>query len=1048
MFTLLSNECLGQNLRSFGHRVDFKHYSNEQGFFSANIRNLYQDSKGRIWVCCQDGLSVFDGNTFYNFSAKDGFDIYDVGSVCEDNKGNMWVGTSEGLFIYKNKKFTRIDTVGNKLPRWITWSMYKDTDGTIWAGTHIFLFHLDPEKIDSPLIKRYRLADQKDRYGYLVRLVKRKKDGTLMVGTESTYFIQKGDTFVKETISPGQVYNLIEFENGKEWISGWGQPVRQLKDHKHDSTIAVGSGVLSLTKDKRGNVWLSTFENGLFKYNGKELINYSSHEGLNFNSFWSSLADAEGNVWFGSFGNGLYKYSGEGITSINTKNGLFNDVLVNMKQDTSGNVWMLSENSVSVYDQKLRSVTNYTNFNGLPMSALTNIEVTNNNEVYALAYGGNGYKFHNNKYTREPWLRGFSTAKTDSNHLYVVTEAGLEKWRTNGKGLHIQGKKTIDANTISIDKTGRLWIFNVFSGTQYYNGKNIFRFDEKNGFIRTPGNCAYSEVSDTVWIGTRGRGLYKCLISKDSIMKILDSITTKHGLFSDIINTIDVYKGKMYLGTAYGLAVMDMSDYRKGNKRIKMFTVEEGLVNSSCTVSFIDKDGKLWISTSKGAFVFDTNLQFFNDVEPTTRITNIQLHYRDTNWIDMGFYLDKDDLPIALRLPYYQNHFTFQFIGISHAAPTKVLYQYILQGLDEDWSPITNKNEITYSNIPPGTYTFMVKACNNDGVWNKEPTSFIFTITRPFWKTSWFAGLVIIFIGAVVYLFVRSRERKLKQEKLVLKNKVDERTSELKVALVQIEEKQKEIVDSIKYAKRLQKAILASEKTMKLVFEQSFILYRPKDIVSGDFYWILHIEDKHIKKNIFAFAAADCTGHGVPGAFMSMLNSTLLNQTAYNPDINTPADALNFLNKELPKNLRSSEDAENINDGMDIAFCVIDINKGILKYSGANNPCWIVRDNELIELKPIKQAITASIEYEKKTFYDEEFPLKKGDSIYIFTDGYADQFGGPKGKKFKYKTLSDVLLSVNEEPLEKQRQVLEKTFDDWKGTLEQVDDVLIMGIRI
>jgi len=214
-----------------------------------------------------------------------------------------------------------------------------------------------------------------------------------------------------------------------------------------------------------------------------------------------------------------------------------------------------------------------------------------------------------------------------------------------------------------------------------------------------------------------------------------------------------------------------------------------------------------------------------------------------------------------------------------------------------------------------------------------------------------------------------------------------------------VEEKNKEITDSINYAKRLQKVILASDKTMRSVFEQSFILYKPKDIVSGDFYWILHTEDKTIQKNTFAFAAADCTGHGVPGAFMSMLNSTLLNQTAYNTDIHTPADALNFLNQELPKNLRSPDDIENIQDGMDIAFCLVDVNKKILKYAGANNPCWIIRDNALIELKPTKQAITASNEYDKKKFGDEVFTLKKDDCVYIFTDGYADQFGGPKKKQ-------------------------------------------------
>lgn len=263
-----------------------------------------------------------------------------------------------------------------------------------------------------------------------------------------------------------------------------------------------------------------------------------------------------------------------------------------------------------------------------------------------------------------------------------------------------------------------------------------------------------------------------------------------------------------------------------------------------------------------------------------------------------------------------------------------------------------------------------------------------------------------------------------------------------------VEEKNKEITDSINYAKRLQNAILTTDKIMKSIFEESFVLYKPKDIVSGDFYWMFHTEDKKSNKNIFIITAADCTGHGVPGAFMSMLNSTLLNQTAYNPSINTPADALNFLNAELPKNLRSSSESETINDGMDIAFCLIDLHKLTLKFAGANNPCWVIRNAELIELKPTKQAITASTGYDKKTFVDQDFQLQKGDSVYLFTDGYADQFGGPKGKKFKYKTLSDLLINIREKTFSEQKDILERTFNDWKGGLEQVDDVLILGFKI
>jgi ligand-binding sensor domain-containing protein/serine phosphatase RsbU (regulator of sigma subunit) len=1046
LFTLVSFTLRGQ-VRSFGHQVNFIHYANDQGFYSPNVRNLYQDSKGRIWVCCQDGLWVFDGRTFQKLFAPDVFEDYDVGSVCEDNDGGMWIGSNQGICLYKNKTYTYFDTTGGKMPRRLTWNMYKDADGTIWAGTQTGLFHLDPKKTPHPLIKKYKMPPGS---ASLVRMVKRRKNGVLIVGTENSYLYLQGDSLVRENTPEVPVYSMVEFENGKEWFSGWGSPVRQFNGKVQDSVIDVGSGVLSLAKDKLGNIWFSTFEKGLFKYDGKQVVNYSTAEGLDFNAFWTSMTDREGNVWFGSFGNGLYKFSGEGITSINAKTGLFNEVIANMKPDTSGNVWMVTENSISSYDTRLNTVTSFTSFNGRPIVSITNLEVTGRNEVLALAYAGNGYKIHNGKITSEPWIGGFAAIKDNNNVLYMCEESGLYKVSADGKKELAKTKRKMPQLSASLmkDNKGRIWAFSVFTGISYYDGNDFYPFNKKNGFMRTPGTCVYGGEHDTVWIGTRGRGLVKCVIVKDSIMKIIDTISISNGLHSDIINSVDIHKGKMYIGTAYGLGVMDMAEYNKGVKRIKLYTADEGLVNSSVGVCFIDKEDKLWLATPKGAYIFDTRSQFLNTTEPNTHITNIQLLYENQDWIKKGFALDSDQLPLDLDLPYNNNHFTFEYIGISHTAPTKVKYQCMLAGMDKDWLPVTNKNEITYSNLSPGSYTFMVKACNNDGIWNTKPATFSFVITPPFWRTPWFMGIMAIggLLGAFNY--VRTREKKLRDEKQMLERKVEDRTVELKHALKEVEEKQKEIIDSINYAKRLQKAILTSESTLSSVFEESFVLFKPKDIVSGDFYWLVHLEDKSIAKNIFVFAAADCTGHGVPGAFMSMLNSTLLNQTVHNPNIKTPADVLNFLNDELPKNLRQPEDNDKIQDGMDIAFGIIDLNKNTFKFCGANNPCWIVRNNELIELKPQKQAITAATEYHKHKFVDQEVDLQKGDTIFAFTDGYADQFGGPKGKKFMYKRLSDLLISINSKSMNDQKDILLKTFSGWKGSLEQVDDVCIIGIKV
>ena len=282
-----------------------------------------------------------------------------------------------------------------------------------------------------------------------------------------------------------------------------------------------------------------------------------------------------------------------------------------------------------------------------------------------------------------------------------------------------------------------------------------------------------------------------------------------------------------------------------------------------------------------------------------------------------------------------------------------------------------------------------------------------------------------------------------------------------------IKEKNKDIIDSINYSRRIQSSLLPSEAELKKAFDDYFVLYKPKDIVSGDFYWCINTTTSTTNARMSVIGAVDCTGHGVPGAFMSLIGHMLLNQTIKNPDINSPADVLDFLNKELPKNIKTQEGEYNLRDGMDMSLCAIDFNANKLYFAGANNPLWIVRkgitENQnillntqslpeahygIIELKPDKQAVSASDETEKKPFNNQMIDVQKNDCIYLFSDGYADQFGGPKGKKFMYKRMKEMLIANAHLSMNEQKQILSKANEDWKGDLEQVDDVLVIGIKI
>jgi serine phosphatase RsbU (regulator of sigma subunit) len=249
-----------------------------------------------------------------------------------------------------------------------------------------------------------------------------------------------------------------------------------------------------------------------------------------------------------------------------------------------------------------------------------------------------------------------------------------------------------------------------------------------------------------------------------------------------------------------------------------------------------------------------------------------------------------------------------------------------------------------------------------------------------------------------------------------------------------IGQKNKDITDSINYSRKIQDAILPSEKNIRELFPENFVYYKPKDIISGDFYWCTKVD--HLK----FFAVADCTGHGVPGALMSMLGTSLLKEIILTRNVTRTNEILNELRKLVINALDQSK------DGMDIALICYDEKSKELHFSGANNSALIVSNNTLTELKPDKQPIGS---YERlEDFTSKTVSVEPGTLVYMYTDGYADQFGGEKGKKFKYRQLNDLILSASSSPMENQKQAINTSFSNWKGTLEQVDDVCVIGIKL
>lgn len=296
-----------------------------------------------------------------------------------------------------------------------------------------------------------------------------------------------------------------------------------------------------------------------------------------------------------------------------------------------------------------------------------------------------------------------------------------------------------------------------------------------------------------------------------------------------------------------------------------------------------------------------------------------------------------------------------------------------------------------------------------------------------------FSALIVI----LAFVLLRGYNSKKKANLLLAEQK-----EEIEFQKAIVDEKNKDITDSIIYAKRIQDAILPSSSSVAKLLPQSFILFKPKDIVSGDFYWVEEKEGKQM------FAAVDCTGHGVPGALMSIVGHNLLNQAVNEQNITSPAAILDSLNNGVSKTLQQKEEDSSVKDGMDIALCTLDKTNSVLEFAGAFNSLYFVRDGLLKEIKGDKFPVGIFVGEEMHRFTNKRVDVQKGDTIYIFTDGFADQFGGAKGKKFKYKQLQEKILSLQTLSMQEQGTALADILEKWKGALEQVDDVLVIGVRI
>ncbi|MBL4735608.1 MAG: SpoIIE family protein phosphatase, partial [Flavobacteriales bacterium] len=479
-------------------------------------------------------------------------------------------------------------------------------------------------------------------------------------------------------------------------------------------------------------------------------------------------------------------------------------------------------------------------------------------------------------------------------------------------------------------------------------------------------------------------------------------------------------------------------------------------------------NGLMFFGGIEGINVFHPDSIADNEIPPRMVIGKFSVFNREViHGEDLESRLTKPiNYTDTLFLSYKDYVFSFEFAALHFGIPEKNQYAYQMVGFEKDWNYVGRRRFATYTNLDPGSYTFRVKGSNSDGVWNEEGKSVYIIISPPFWQTWWFRVLSFIAVVAGIIIYIKLREAALKRQRRVLRERVRIKTKQLRRQKEEIEEKNRDITDSIEYASNIQNAILPKKEEMEKALTDHFVFFAPRDIVSGDFYWFAE------KRNKIFIAACDCTGHGVPGAFLSMIGNDLLNQLIIEQDIDDPAEILKQLSNGIKSVFTRKGSKQEAKDGMDMVLVVFDAKLSKMQCAGAQNSIFIFRKSEgggskmeegsdglftmnldeqtrgymYREIKGDRTPIGGRTELDFK-FTNHQVELKKEDAIYLFSDGFMDQFGGLKEKKFTKKRFLEMLLRIQIMSMDEQKKTIEKRFLEWQGDFEQIDDVLVVGIK-
>jgi ligand-binding sensor domain-containing protein/serine phosphatase RsbU (regulator of sigma subunit) len=992
-----------------------------EGISNNSVTSLHASGNNILWIGHRNGeITLYDGNTFSKFLPEETLGKVPVTDIVSDKDEVIWYSTlGEGVFRYDGKYLSNLSTDDGLSDNYV-YDIEIDSAGVIWLATD--------NGITRYLDGKCEVISMKDGLSdNIVRVLRSSGDGRLWIGTE-----EKGitiyDTERKEFMSFGQ------------WDLG---PVTGL-------TITIGK-----------NVWVTTQLNGLFHINilpdqkirTRKVINTS---GSSFSGITSLLKDSEENIWIGGK-RFVTQILPPVFEFLNKSNGTPFEMSYSLVIDNSDRLWVCSETGLYTGSSDISGQYSWTNISRVLNLGSTNfisLYYDSRQQIWAGTYGQGVYRIDpsNMNFIRFTTNDGLSdnnviSISGDDNRVWFSTLGGgvscFDLASSDFKSFNDPDLRNSYVYSTGTDRSGRTWIAGSLRNPSYIF-RDSLHFLSQPALERIPNLYSIAfDSSGNTWFNTGDDGLIK--IDGDSL-KLTGS---REGISMKKIQSIAFDKHKnLLIISNYGLQFYRPGAgvfHEMGENSILAYLYP--ILNSV----YSDRAGHIWIGTETGIIKYNPDYLQLINLKPRIFISAKSLFSNPISGSRSKF-------------RYNQNNFTFGYTGIWFSNPEALKYRYMLKGYDLKWNYTSGSQVRTYSKLPPGEYAFTAEVSLDEKNWySSDDSVYSFTISPPFWLRWWFITYMILLALLGIYYYIKLRLKKLERDKARLETEVQKRTEEVRKQNEELEaqkreiEKQRdlaeeqrdkieaqkeEIQSSIRYAQRIQAATLPPKTHLDAILREYFILNKPRDIVSGDFFWVARSND-----NLF-FAVADCTGHGVPGSFMSMLGLSGLNDIVKSLKTCTASEVLDQLRRRIQEALHQDEKRETVtHDGMDISLCILETNTGMLQFAAAHNPMYIIRNNEIITV-PADKIDISSTSLEKIEFTNHTIRCFKDDLLYLFTDGYADQFGGPRARKYKYQRFRDFLLSISQEPMQRQKEMLDREIESWRGNLSQVDDILVLGIKI